>query len=69
MVCIDILHALDLGVTQDAIGNTLWEFIQSPALPGSKRQATMKNRNVKLKQHDKARKRGAIPVALSNVAW
>ena len=27
MVCIDVLHSMDLGATQDAIGNLLWEAI------------------------------------------
>eukprot|EP00969_Alexandrium_andersonii_P299932 13259179-Alexandrium_andersonii.AAC.1 len=34
-VCIDILHALDLGITQDAIGNALWEFLNCGCLDGS----------------------------------
>ena len=24
---IDVLHALDLGVTQDLIGNVMWEYV------------------------------------------
>ena len=27
MVAIDVLHALDLGVTQDMLGNLLWESL------------------------------------------
>ena len=27
MVCIDVLHALDLGVTQDLLGNLFWESL------------------------------------------
>ena len=27
MVCIDVLHALDLGVTQDLLGNVFWESL------------------------------------------
>ena len=30
-LCIDVLHAVDLGVAQDAIGNILWEFLRSYA--------------------------------------
>ena len=27
MVCIDVLHALDLGITQDMLGNLFWESL------------------------------------------
>ena len=33
--CIDILHALDLGVTQDAIGNLFHEYLRCGLLDGS----------------------------------
>ena len=29
MVCIDVLHALDLGITQDMLGNLLWETLDT----------------------------------------
>ena len=34
-VCIDVLHALDLGVSQEAIGNCLWEFLSCGILAGN----------------------------------
>ena len=30
MVTIDVLRAVDLGISQDIIGNVLWEFVNSP---------------------------------------
>ena len=34
MVAIDVLHALDLGVTQDMLGNLLWESLDVLFLKG-----------------------------------
>ena len=28
MIVIDVLHTLDLGITQDALGNVFWSFIK-----------------------------------------
>ena len=34
MVSIDVLHALDLGCSQDILGNIIWHFMNSGCCPG-----------------------------------
>eukprot|EP00974_Lingulodinium_polyedra_P087637 8495592-Lingulodinium_polyedra.AAC.1 len=51
MVTIDVLHACDLGVAQDAIGNVLWEYVHSPLCPGATLAARVKEAWVHLKEY------------------
>ena len=51
-VGIDVLHALDLGVTQDLIGNVLWEWVTQFA-PGRNLSEKVKSVALKLKEHYK----------------
>ena len=54
MVTIDALHAADLGVVQDAIGNVLWEYVHSPQCPGSNLADKVKQTWLDLKEYYKA---------------
>ena len=53
MVCIDVLHCLDLGVSQDLIGNVLWEFIENRFVEGSSREKRVKALLLHIKKHQK----------------
>lgn len=55
-VCIDVLHALDLGITQDALGNAIWEFMNSGAIEGRTQQARLSSLWMLLKSHYKTLK-------------
>ena len=51
-VMIDVLHALDLGVTQHALGNILWEYLVRPGfIPGRTQADRCKSLWGKLKVH------------------
>ena len=55
MVCRDVLHALDLGVSQDAIGNVLWEFLNNKKVcKGNNRGQRLTQLHKILKAHYKA---------------
>ena len=56
MVIIDALHACDLGVAQDAIGNVLWEYINSDSCPGGTQEARAKTAWLHLKEYYNAMK-------------
>jgi len=49
-VTIDVLHALDLGFSQDLIGNVVWEYSEHFAAGGTQSQR-MAYVFVKLKEH------------------
>eukprot|EP00974_Lingulodinium_polyedra_P003357 314871-Lingulodinium_polyedra.AAC.1 len=51
MVCTDVLHAVDLGVAQDAIGNVLWEFANSPLCTGRTIEDRVQETWALLKEH------------------
>ena len=53
-VMIDILHALDLGVSQDTVGNILWEVLKSALLPGDNMNERCKGLWHRLLQHYRA---------------
>ena len=53
MVTIDVLHCLDLGVSQDLIGNVMWEFIEHGFVEGSSREKRVKELFKLLKKHQK----------------
>ena len=40
-VGIDVLHCCDLGITQDLIGNVLWEYVKRPGLVAGTKVADM----------------------------
>ena len=42
MVCIDVLHALDLGFTQDMLGNLFWEALDTLFKEGKNRGERVK---------------------------
>ena len=50
-VCIDVLHAMDLGVSQDAIGNVLWEALTSGMLEGGTLEQCCASLWAKLRKH------------------
>ena len=51
-VMIDVLHALDLGVTQHALGNILWEYLAHPGfIPGRSQADRREHLWGKLKVH------------------
>jgi hypothetical protein len=52
-VCIDVLHALDLGVTQDAVGNILYAYIQSGLVVGRTFEARVRQVWLQLLAHYK----------------
>ncbi len=54
-ICIDVLHCLDLGVTQDIVGNIFFECLGTFAL-GRSRKEQMENLTLKLKDHYKRMK-------------
>ena len=54
MVCIDTLHALDIGFTQYLIGNLLWEFQASGLCRGHNIAERVEDLWLKLKAHYKA---------------
>ena len=51
MVAIDLLHAGDLGVTQDLLGNVCWEFFHHPACTGTTQADRLSFMWAKLKAH------------------
>ena len=51
---IDVLHICDLGVTQDLIGNVLWEFISGGFVTGRTISDRVKQTALRLKAHYKA---------------
>ena len=53
---IDALHALDLGVSQHALGNTLWELVNSGFFPGDTQASRVKALWAKLTTHYKEHK-------------
>eukprot|EP00974_Lingulodinium_polyedra_P045324 4346291-Lingulodinium_polyedra.AAC.1 len=64
MVAIDVLHAVDLGVAQDAIGNALWEFLHSACCAGANLKEKAKQTWMLLKDHYK---QVAPPTRLQNL--
>ena len=53
-VGIDVLHCCDLGITQDLIGNVLWEFLTGGFLAGRNIGERTKELGLRLKEHYKA---------------
>lgn len=51
MVTIDVLHALDLGCSQDIVGNVLWEVLHSRVCPEKNLQLKIEGLWTKLKLH------------------
>ena len=51
MIAIDTLHACDLGVSQDFIGNTMHEYLRSGLLDGSNHEDGIKQLWQRLKKH------------------
>ena len=51
MVCIDVLHCLDLGVSQDILGNILWEYLRSGLVEGSNQDKRVKSILREIKEH------------------
>lgn len=56
MVMIDVLHAMDLGITQDVVGNLFFEMLELRILAGASREARLTSLWAKLKAHYKAMK-------------
>ena len=52
MVCIDILHACDLGITQDTLGNVFWEALRE-LCPGKNEHERIRHLWQKMKNHYK----------------
>ena len=50
LICIDVLHALDLGFTQEAMGNVLYECL-GIFVVGSTIQEKIDNLVIKMKDH------------------
>ena len=53
MVTIDTHQCLDLGVTQDLIGNVLWQYLESPLSAGRNREDRLKRLWRQLKNFQK----------------
>ena len=51
MVCIDVLHCLDLGVSQDILGNILWEYLRSGLVEGSNQDLRVKSILREIREH------------------
>ena len=62
MVVIDVLHCMDLGCTQDMLGNVLWEGLS--LYPGTSRAKKLKSLWAAMKAHYKSMK---TPVQLQNI--
>ena len=56
VICIDVLHALDLGFTQDVLGNILWEYLASGLCVGRSLDARVKSLWAQWKEHQKTYK-------------
>ena len=57
MVTVDVLHAMDLGVSQDILGNLFWEMVWTPGvLGGGNQEARTQALWVLVKAHYKAMK-------------
>ena len=54
MVCIGVLHCMDLGVTQETLGNIMWEYVLHGDLEGKNQQTKVMALWVKLKGRYKA---------------
>ena len=52
MVCIDILHACDLGITQDTLGNVFWEALRE-LCPGKNEHERIRHLCQKMKEYYK----------------
>ena len=52
MVVIDVLHCMDLGCTQDMLGNVLWEGLS--LYPGRAKGARLREMWLAIKAHYKA---------------
>ena len=50
MICIDMLHAVDLGIAQEIVGNIFWEALGSFA-PGKNHKLQVAELERKLKAH------------------
>ena len=55
MVAIDVLHACDLGCTQDAVGHILWEALEK-LMKGNSRAARLQRLQLRLKGYYKSHK-------------
>ena len=53
IICIDVLHCLDLGFTQDVLGNIFLEYLASGLCPGANQDARVKSLWEQLKVHQK----------------
>ena len=63
MICVDVLHAMDLGITQDAIGNLLYECLGT-VFKGPNKALQLEQLKAKLKQYYKDAK---APNRINNV--
>ena len=64
MVVIDCLHCLDLGVTQDVVGNLFREYLQGSFCDGSNANKKLKSLLLQLKAHYKEHK---TPTRIQNI--
>eukprot|EP00974_Lingulodinium_polyedra_P051570 4961493-Lingulodinium_polyedra.AAC.1 len=65
-VCLDILHCCDLGCSQDALGNLMWEAVREVGfVPGANIQERVRSLWILLKEHYKTLKTPCCLQALS----
>ena len=53
MVCIDVLHCLDLGVNQDILGNILYEYLRSGLPQGTNQETRVRSILKEIKEHQR----------------